>query len=55
VHSPLAKAMISKMRGDEFKIKLPHTTKEYEIISIKYINIFSLKKNIRTQADFAFH
>ncbi len=55
IHSPLAKAMIGKEEGDEFKIKLPKTTKEYEIESINYINIFSLKKNIRTKSDFAFH
>ena len=54
-HSPLAKAMIGKKKGDEFKIKLPKTHKEYEIDSIKYVNIFSLKKNIRTKADFSFH
>jgi len=55
VHSPLAKAMIGKKVEDEFKIKLPLETKEYEIIEINYINIFSLKKNIRTQKEFAFH
>jgi len=55
VHSPLAKAMIGKEEGDEFKVKLPKTTKEYEIENISYKNIFSLKKNIRTKSDFAFH
>ena len=55
VHSPLAKMMIGKGEGDEFKIKLPKTTKEYEINSIGYKNIFSLKKNIRTKVDFSFH
>lgn len=55
IHSPLAKAMIAKEVEDEFKIKLPLGTKEYEIISIEYKNIFSLKKNIRTQKDFSFH
>ena len=55
VHSPLAKAMIGKEEGDEFKVKLPKTTKEYEIENILYKNIFSLKKNIRTKIDFAFH
>ncbi|RUM64184.1 MAG: transcription elongation factor GreA, partial [Sulfurimonas sp.] len=29
--------------------------KEYEIQAIKYINIFSLKKNIRTKKEFTFH
>ncbi|MFK5937639.1 MAG: transcription elongation factor GreA [Sulfurimonas sp.] len=55
VHSPIAKAMIGKEEGDEFKIKLPKTSKEYEIENISYKNIFSLKKNIRTKSDFAFH
>ncbi len=55
IHSPIAKALIGKSIDDEFKIKLPNATKEYEIIEIKYENIFSLKKNIRTQKDFSFH
>ena len=55
IHSPLAKAMIGKEEGDEFKIKLPNGIKEYEILKIEYINIFSLKRNIRTQKDFSFH
>lgn len=55
VHSPIAKAMIGKEEGDEFKIKLPKMSKEYEIERISYKNIFSLKKNIRTKSDFAFH
>ena len=29
--------------------------KEYEILEIEYKNIFSLKKNIRTEKDFSFH
>jgi len=55
VHSPLAKAMIGKSVDDEFKVKLPHANKEYEILEIEYQNIFSLKKNIRTKVDFSFH
>jgi len=55
IHSPLAKAMIGKKVDDEFKIHLPSTIKEYEILEIKYENIFSLKKNIRTKNDFSFH
>jgi len=55
IHSPIAKALIGKGVDDEFKIKLPKEVKEYEIIEIKYKNIFSLKKNIRTQKDFSFH
>ena len=55
VHSPLARALLGKSVEDEFTIQLPKEKKEYEIISIEYKNIFSLKKNIRTQSDFAFH
>jgi len=55
VHSPLAKAMLGKEVGDDFKIKLPNGTKEYEIEKIEYKNIYSLKKNIRTKKDYAFH
>ncbi|MDF1879496.1 transcription elongation factor GreA [Sulfurimonas sp. SAG-AH-194-C20] len=55
VHSPLAKAMIGKELDDEFKLKLPNGSKEYEIQIIEYKNIFSLKKNIRTRKEFAFH
>jgi len=55
IHSPLAKAMLSKKVGDEFKIKLPNAQKEYEIEKIEYKNIFSLKRNIRTKSDFSFH
>ena len=55
IHSPLARALLGKEVGDDFKIKLPKTTKEYEIEEIEYKNIFSLKKNIRTKSDFAFH
>jgi len=55
IHSPLAKAMLGKEIGDEFRIKLPKSSKEYEIEKIEYINIFSLKQNIRTKTDFAFH
>jgi len=55
VHSPLAKVMLGKSIGDEFKIKLPQITKEYEVIDIFYKNLFSLKKNIRTRENFSFH
>jgi transcription elongation factor GreA len=55
IHSPLAKAMIGKEEGDDFKVKLPKGVKEYEIEMIEYINIFSLKKNIRTKKDFSFY
>ncbi len=55
IHSPLAKAMMGKSVDDEFILKLPHLKKEYEILEIEYINIFTLKKNIRTNVDFSFH
>ncbi len=55
IHSPLAKALLGKEVGDEVKITLPNGVKEYEIEDISYKNIFSLKKNIRTKKDFAFH
>jgi transcription elongation factor GreA len=55
VHSPLARAMLGKSVGDEFKIKLPTGFKEYEIEAIEYKNIYTLKKNIRSKCDYAFH
>ena len=55
IHSPLAKALISKEIDDDFILKLPNGKKEYEIVEIFYKNIFSLKKNIRTKVDFSFH
>jgi len=55
VHSPLARAMIGKGEGDDFTIKLPNGKKEYEIEKIEYKNIYSLKKNIRTKKEYAFH
>ena len=55
VHSPLAKAMMGKKVDDEFIIKLPNTKKEYEVLEIYYKNIFSIKKNIRSKAEFSFH
>lgn len=55
VHSPLAKAMLGKGEEDQFKILLPRGVEEYEIVKIEYKNIFSLKKKIRTKADFSFH
>lgn len=55
VHSPLARAMIGKEVDEQFKIQLPNSKKEYEIVEICYKNIFSLKKNIRKKSDFSFH
>lgn len=54
IHAPIARAMLGKKVGDEFILRLPNGKKEYEIESIEYISIFSLKKNIRTQKDFGF-
>jgi len=55
VHSPLAKAMLGKEVGDVFTIKLPKGKKEYEIEDICYKDIYTLKKNIRTKEEYAFH
>jgi len=55
IHSPIAKALIGKSVDDDFRIKLPKEVKEYEILEIKYENIFLLKKNIRTEKEFSFH
>jgi transcription elongation factor GreA len=54
VHSPLARAMLGKVEGDEFHVVLPGGKKEYEIESISYRDIFSLKKNHRNEADFGY-
>lgn len=54
IHSPLAKAMLGRQVGDDFKVKLPKSVKEYEIEEIFYKNIFLLKKNIRDNNDFIF-
>ena len=55
IHSPLARAMIGKSVEDDFKIQLPTSKKEYEILDISYKNIFSLKQKVRTKSDFSFH
>ncbi|MCX6061628.1 MAG: transcription elongation factor GreA [Campylobacterales bacterium] len=54
VHSPLARAMLGKEEGNEFRVVLPNGKKEYEIESIRYIDIFTLKKNHRNEADFGY-
>ncbi len=38
-HSPLAKQLLGKEEGDEFKAKLPGGEKEFEIISVGYKEI----------------
>lgn len=55
VHSPLARALLGKEVDEQFRLQLPNGKKEYEILEIFYKNIFSLKKNIRTKEQFAFH
>jgi len=54
VHSPLARAMLGKEEGDEFRVVLPNGKKKYEIEFIRYIDIFTLKKNHRNEADFGY-
>ena len=54
VHSPLARAMLGKEEGDEFNVQLPSGKKSYEVVGIGYTDIFSLKKNIRSEKDFGF-
>lgn len=54
VHSPLARAMLGKKEGDEFSVHLPIGRKSYEVTEIIYIEIFSLKKNIRTEEDYGY-
>ncbi len=54
VHAPLARAMLGKMESDEFRIVLPRGVKEYEVVRIEYIPIFSLKQQIRNENDFSF-
>jgi len=54
IHAPLARAMMGKEVGDEFSIKLPSGKKEYEIIKIEYINVYSLKQCIKSEEDFTF-
>lgn len=36
IASPIAKAMLGKKEGDEFKVRLPKGESEFEIISINY-------------------
>lgn len=54
VHSPLARALLGKEEGDEFSVQLPSGKKSFEVVKITYIDVFSLKKNIRTEKDFGF-
>ncbi len=54
VHAPLARAMLGKAQEDVFTIRLPLGEKEYEIVTIEYIPVFSLKQHIRSEKDFSF-
>lgn len=54
VHSPLARSMLGKFKGDEFSVNLPVGRKTFEILSIAYREVFSLKKNHRSEADYGF-
>lgn len=54
VHAPLSRAMLGKEEGDQFVIKLPTGKKEYEVVEVEYIDVFSLKKSIRSEKDFSF-
>lgn len=54
VHSPLARALLGKEEGDEFGVSLPAGRKVYEVLSIRFVDIFSLKKNIRGEKDYGF-
>ncbi|MEA3374124.1 MAG: transcription elongation factor GreA [Campylobacterota bacterium] len=54
IHAPLSRAMIGKEEGDQFTIHLPKGKKEYEVVMIEYIPIYSLKKSVRTEKDFGF-
>ena len=38
-NSPLAKQLLGKEEGDEFKAKLPGGVKEYEVLEVKYQEI----------------
>jgi transcription elongation factor GreA len=54
IHAPLSQAMLGKAEGEQFTINLPGGRKEYEILEVSYIPVFSLKKHIRTEKDFGF-
>ncbi|MBD3799353.1 transcription elongation factor GreA [Sulfuricurvum sp.] len=54
VHSPLARALLGKEEGDEVSVSLPAGRKSYEVVSIRYEDLFGLKKNIRTEKEYGF-
>lgn len=54
-HSPLAKAMMGKSEGDEFEIELPSGKSSFEILKIEYIDVYKLKKKVKSESDFSFY
>lgn len=54
VHAPLSVAMLGKEVDEMFTLKLPSGEVSYEIVSIRYTPIFSLKKNIRSENDYGY-
>jgi transcription elongation factor GreA len=54
VHAPLARAMMGKEVGDEFTVRLPGGSRSYEVVSIEYIPIFTLKTQVRDEKVFSF-
>jgi transcription elongation factor GreA len=54
IHAPLSRAMLGKAEGDQFTVNLPAGKKEYEVVAIEYLPVFSLKQSIRTEKDFGF-
>lgn len=54
IHAPLSRAMMGKQEGDEFTVRLPKGERQYEVVKIACISVFSLKKTIRTEQDFGF-
>jgi len=53
-HSPLAKAMMGKIEGDEFEIVLPSGKKDFEIIKLEYIGVHKLKKIKKTEKSYIY-
>ncbi len=54
VHAPLSRAMLGKGEGDQFAVALPSGRREYEVVAVEYLPVFSLKRQIRTENDFGF-
>lgn len=54
IHAPLSKALLGKSVDDEIRVVLPKGVKEYEIVNIKYIDIYELKKEIKSEKEYGF-